>query len=139
MFAEDKFAVAQVRNDFVAPVFDRHGLPLVGTRFTDAFAELGRNQSSITIDGRVDLKVVGVDLGDAVVVSAAARHESQVGRLAGKFEVELDDGVVEGGVFKEDSFGFRRINVRPQQRTVTKRELGLKEPAVADRGGVEVV
>ena len=85
----------------------------------------------------MDLEVVGVDLGDAVVVSAAASHESQVGRLAGKFEVELNDRVVEGRIFQEDSFGFRRIDIRPQQRAVTKRELGFEEPAIAGGLGVE--
>ncbi len=139
VFAEDKFVVAQVRDDFVVPVFDRHGLPLVGSRFADAFAKLGGDDAGGAIDGCVDLEVIGVDLSDAVVVSAAASHESQVCRLAREFEVELDDRVVEGGVFEEDSFGFGRIDIRAQQRTVTQGELGLEAPAVGDGGGVEVV
>ncbi len=111
VFAEDKFVAAQVRNDFVVPVFDRHRLPLVAPTSANAFAKLGGNEPCIAIDRRVDLEVIGVDLGDAVVVSAAASYETQGCRFAGEFEVELDDRVVEGGISQEDAFGFLRIQL----------------------------
>ncbi len=139
VFAEDKFVVAQVRDYFVVPVFDRHGLPLVGSRSADAFAKLGGDDAGVAIDGCVDLEVIGVNLGDAVVATTAAGHEAKVCRLTGEFEVELDDRVVEGGVFEEDSFGFGRIDISTQQRTVTQGEIGLETPAFRDGHGVEVV
>ena len=139
VFAQNEFVVTQVCNDFVFPVFDRHGLPLIGMRIANAFAKLRRHKPCVTINRRVDLKVTCVDLGDAVVVSTAASHESQVGRLASKFEVELDDGIVKRRFFQEDSFGIRRFNVRSHQRAITKRKRRLKKPTVADRGGVKVV
>ena len=139
MFAEDEFVVAQVGNNFVVPIFYRHGLPLVGPKFADALANVSGDDPGIAINRRVDLKVAGTDLSDAVVAAAAASHEAKICRLAGKFEVELDDRVVEGRVFEEDSFGFGRSDIRAQQRAVTQSEIGLEPPTVRDGLGVEVL
>ena len=77
-------------------------------------------------------------MSDAVVAAAAASHEAKVSRFAGEFEVELDDRVVKGRAFEEDSFGFGRMDIRTQQRAVTQSEIGLEPPAVRDGLGVKV-
>ena len=43
-----------------------------------------------------------------------------------ELEVELDDGVVERGVFEEDSFAFGWIDIRPQQRPSRRAKSALK-------------
>ena len=136
--ANDEFLVAQVDNHFLVPVFDSHGLPPVVPSFADAFAKVSRDKPGIAIYRRVNLEMIGADLRDAVVATAAASHEAKVCRLASEFEVELNDRVVEGRVFEEDSFGFLRTDIRAQQGAVTQREGGLESPAVRDGGGVEV-
>ena len=138
VLAEDKLVVAQMCDNFVVPVFDRHGLPLIGTRFADAFAKLGGDDAGGAIDGCIDLEVIEVNLSDAVVAAAAASHESQVCRPTREFEVEPDDRVVEGWIFEEDSFRFGRIDIRTQQRAVAQSEIGLEAPALGDGGRVEL-
>lgn len=138
VFAKHKFVVTQVRENLVVPVFNRHGLPLVGVRPTDAFAQVGGDDADVAVDRGVDLEVIGVDLRNAVVAAATASHETQVARLPRKFEVELYDCIVERRVSKKDSFGFGCIDVGAQQPAVTQGEIGLEAPAAGDGGGVEV-
>ncbi|MEO2009001.1 MAG: hypothetical protein ABGX22_10015 [Pirellulaceae bacterium] len=57
--------------------------------------------------------MLAINSCDAVVATATAGHEAKVSCLAGELEVELNDRVVEGGIFEEDSFGFRWIYIRP--------------------------
>ncbi len=83
VFAEDKIIITQVSNNFVVPVFNSYGLPLAAARFSDAIAKESWDNPSVTINRRVDLEVTGMDLGDAVIATAAACHEAQVCRFSG--------------------------------------------------------
>ena len=52
---------AQMRDNFVVPVFNSYGLPLAARRyFRDAIAKVSRDNPSVTINRRVDLEVTGM-------------------------------------------------------------------------------
>ena len=96
---DELFAVVEVGENFVVEVFDGDGLPLVDGIFAGAFADDGGDDAGVAVDGGIDLEVAGADPGDGVVSAAAAGDEPEIGGLAGEFEIELDDGVMELGVF----------------------------------------
>ena len=82
MLADDEFSVTQMRDNFVIPVFNSDGLPLTATRFSDAIAKVRWKNPSVTINRRIDLEVIGVDLNDTVIATAAAGHEAQICRFS---------------------------------------------------------
>ena len=76
--ADNEFFVVQMRNHFVVSIFHRHRLPLVRARPADAFAKVSGHNPCLSIDGRVELKVLAMNLRDAVVATSATGHEPKV-------------------------------------------------------------